>query len=95
MMTGEKLSKLDRRRCAEFSVVRTEYDRIFLVDEDGPVSVTNYAEGVCEWASQAYPGKRIVYRDTLGRWDEIITTLDGRFVGFAPYSEPMIFANIH
>jgi hypothetical protein len=53
----------------------------FLTDEcDGCVSVTNDAEEVVRKVLQEFSGQ-IVYRDTDGRWDELVH--DGvKFTGF-------------
>lgn len=75
---------------ADFRVVAVEDDRVFLVDEDaGNKSVTNDAEWVCDWIWQKWPGVRVVYRDTMGRWDEIVMG-DGT-VSFRPYEEHFPF----
>lgn len=58
----------------------------YVVDLDQGMSVTNDAEAVVEavLATDPRPTKgRIVYRDTDGRWDELVH--DGKkFTGFAP-----------
>jgi hypothetical protein len=55
--------------------------------DDGGPSVTNAAEYVVERLSATFgglAGKRIVYRDSDGRWDELVH--DGRrFVGFGSF----------
>ena len=57
---------------ADYAVIQIDFDRVFLVDLDlGGRSVTNDAEAVCEEMQAAYPGKRVVYRDSMGRWDEM------------------------
>lgn len=76
-----------RLHCS-FSVVQVDRDRLFLVDEDqyGKRSVTNDAEAVIEWCQKKYPGRRAIYRDSMGRWDEI--TLNAfNAVQFLPYCE--------
>ncbi len=46
---------------------------VFIVDLDrGGRSVTNDAERVWADVQAEYPGARLVYRDTMGRWDEIV-----------------------
>lgn len=54
---------------------------VWIRDCDGPVSVTNDAEGVCQRVNRAYPGYRIVYQDSMGMWDELVHT-NGKFEGF-------------
>jgi hypothetical protein len=62
---------------------------IFIVDEDGPLSVTNDAERVCsEAVGEDEDGRdttsyRLVYRDTRGDWDELVHDR-GTFRGFRP-----------
>lgn len=71
---------------AEFQVVEVGPDMVYIVDtSDGrPVtSVTNDAEGVCRRVNLEHPGKRIIYCDTDGNWDELRHD-NGRFIGFAP-----------
>lgn len=58
---------------ADYEIVRVEEDRVFIVDLDlGKKSVTNDSDFVYDELRKAFPGKRIIYRDTMGRWDEII-----------------------
>lgn len=56
---------------------------VWIVDDDGPKSVTNDAESVVHALYQRHGACRIIYRDTLGHWDELLH-LDGIFQGFAP-----------
>jgi hypothetical protein len=60
---------------------------IALVDrDDGGRSVTNDAERVVEDLRRAgydLERCRVISRDTLGTWDELVVEL-GRFVGFRP-----------
>jgi hypothetical protein len=60
-------------------------ENAFVIDQDAGMSVTNDAEAVVGEVLGMVdaPIKRIVYRDTEGRWDEL--KHDGRrFVGFWP-----------
>lgn len=70
---------------ADYEVVEVVADLVFLVDLDrGGRSVTNDAEAVVAEMLAMHPGRRVVYRDSRGRWDELCH--DGRaFVGFAPW----------
>jgi hypothetical protein len=70
---------------ASYTTVRTSGEIVFIVDNDGPMSVTNDAEAVVAFVNAEHPGKRIVYRDTTGQWDELLHT-NGRFDGFAPFN---------
>jgi hypothetical protein len=54
---------------------------LYLVDDDVGVSMTNDAEAVCRWADECFPRWRVVYKDTMGRWD-IMTHDRGTFMGF-------------
>lgn len=57
---------------ADFEIVRVESDRVFIVDCDlGSKSVTNDAEWVYKVISKHFPGKRLIYRDSMGSWSEI------------------------
>ena len=58
---------------ADYEVVRIEDDRVFIVDLDlGGISVTNDAAYVYNEINNNFPGRRTIYRDTLGRWDELV-----------------------
>jgi hypothetical protein len=57
---------------------------VFLMDCDVGKSMTNDAEAVCRWAEEHYPGCRVLYRDTIGRVDEMVHER-GTFCGFKPY----------
>lgn len=57
---------------ASVDIVAVTEEIVFLADrDDGGISVTNDAEAVVKWTNECYPGKRIVYRDTMGQWDEL------------------------
>ena len=56
----------------DFQIVQIDTDRVFIVDLDlGNKSVTNDAEYVIGVIQRDYPGKRLIYRDSGGVWDEI------------------------
>ena len=68
-------------------------DKVFIVDcDEGACSVTNDAEGVVKYVNGLYPDKRIIYRDSDGRWDEL-GHVNGVFVDFLPYSGWTPFKN--
>lgn len=74
------------RNHADYSIVRVDEDRIFIIDLDlGHISVTNDAEYVVGILQAQYPGKRIIYRDSMGYWDEI--TGNRWAAGFQSYKE--------
>lgn len=59
---------------------------IVIYDEcDGnQMSVTNNAEGVIHQINEDFgtKGRRVIYRDTEGRWDELKVNAEGEFAGF-------------
>lgn len=56
---------------------------LVLFDRDGRVSITNDAEAVVANVLSTHPDKRILYRDTIGDWAELLH--DGKkFIGFKP-----------
>lgn len=58
---------------ADYEIVRVEEDRVFIVDLDlGKKSVTNDSDFVYDEVRRVFPGKRVIYRDSMGRWDEIV-----------------------
>lgn len=78
-------------RHADYEIVRVENDRVFIIDLDlGNKSVTNDSEWVFDEIKNHFPNKRLIYRDTLGQWDELYelteTRIDGR-VSWKPYKE--------
>jgi hypothetical protein len=54
-----------------FDVVYKNDQAVFIVDCDIGMSVTNDAENVVEKLLTNYGNKRIIYRDTMGSWDEL------------------------
>ena len=80
-----------------YNIVLVEDDRVFIVDRDQGKSVTNDAENVWRDIQAQWPGRRLIYRDTMGRWDEIVGSVDDhRFVTvqFRPYSEHVPLTSI-
>lgn len=62
-------------------------DKVFVIDLDlGQVSATNDAEAIC--LELGADGKQIIYRDSTGRWDEMVHQA-GIFQGFRPYNGPI------
>lgn len=82
---------------ADFRVVQVDENKVFVVDPDnGGKSITNDAEWVWEQVSAAHPGRRLIYRDTMGRWDEIVPVVPNDrhgvvTVNFRPYNEEVPF----
>lgn len=59
-------------------------DYLVIIDQDGPVSVTNDVEAVIADLVEEgvnVDSKRVLYRDSEGLWDQILTT-EGRFHDF-------------
>ena len=62
---------------SDYDIVRVEHDRVFIIDLDlGNKSVTNDAENVYIELQSFWPGRRLVYRDSLGQWSEITDHID-------------------
>jgi hypothetical protein len=60
---------------------------VFIVDnDDGHMSITNDAENVVRHVLADYPDHQIIYRDTTGRWDELLHW-NGQFSGFKPWQK--------
>lgn len=69
-----------------FTIAKVTSDAVFLIDNDEGMSVTNDAENVVAYCLKEHGTKRIIYRDTEGRWDELMH--DGvSFTGFSPIDE--------
>jgi len=75
-----------------YEVVDVTKDKIFIIDLDLGKTITNNAEAIVAKLHRYFPNRRIIYRDTDRKWDELKHT-DGQFTGFAPYTEelPTIF----
>lgn len=70
-------------RRSHYDIVKVLPDKVYLVDRDGAISVTNDAERVCAEVNAEHPGVRIIYCDTDGNWDELLHVA-GAFQAFAP-----------
>lgn len=63
---------------ADYKVVSVESDRLFVIDLDtGSRSITNDAEAVANEIWKEHGNIRLIYRDSTGNWDEILSTKDG------------------
>lgn len=60
----------------------THNNVLFLIDDNTGRSITNSADYITSLFRQF---DRIIYRDTSGRWDELLHEA-GSFKGFAPLS---------
>lgn len=77
------------RNRSSFVIVKVADRIVYIMDnDDGSLSVTNDAERVCREIAALYPGHRIVYRDTMGRWDELVHH-EGRFLRFQHHKRKM------
>jgi len=69
---------------AVFEVLEVTGTEIWIVDREAPgaFSITNDAERVCERVVAEHGDKRLFYRDTDRRWDELVHE-GGRFIRFS------------
>lgn len=58
---------------------------VFIVDNKVGKSITNDAERVVLELNDKYPTYRVIYKDTMDRWDELCHSY-GKFTGYAPYN---------
>lgn len=74
---------MNQVRAALMKTAETE-DSVFLIDLDipGHPSATNDAEAICH--AYGSEGKRIIYRDSEGNWDEMVHD-NGVFNHFTRY----------
>ena len=87
-MIGNSPRGIVPSRSATFTVADLTDTKIFIVDQDIGMSVTNDAENVVAFILQTVGNRRIIYKDTQGRWDELAH--NGReFTGFKPYAEEL------
>lgn len=76
---------------ARYEIVAADREHIALIDLDDGMSVTNDAENVV--FDLALKGllsrsKVILYRDTEGRWDQLLFNRYGHFTGFRAIGAP-------
>jgi hypothetical protein len=72
---------------SDFYIASITEDKVFLVDKDlGGRSVTNDRENVWNHIESKHPSKRIIYKDSMGRWDEF-TKCPAGTVDVIPYNE--------
>jgi hypothetical protein len=74
---------------ANYQVVAHNSSTVWIVDLNGArMSVTNDAEAVVDEVLRMFPNHLIVYRDSIGNWDEL--EHDGtRFLGFGQWIGPL------
>lgn len=70
---------------AKYEVLGFDGDAVWIADigEDTDRSVTNDAEAVVQSLANRYGTRRIIYKDTMGRFDELVHER-GVFKHFAP-----------
>lgn len=71
---------------AAIRIHRVTPEIVFIVDLHGARSITNDAEAVTTAVFAQFGPRRIIYRDTMGHWDELVHQ-DGVFCGFAAYRQ--------
>jgi hypothetical protein len=79
-------------RQSDYEIILVDDDGgiIYLADRDmGNVSVTNDAENVAKAIHAQYPYCRIIYKDSMGNWDEILHA-GGIFKGFKQARGPSL-----
>lgn len=83
---------------ADYDIACVETDRVFIIDLNlGNISVTNDAERVYTELQSFWPNRRVIYRDSMGNWDEMIVDCDSEeikrypaktcYIIFKPYKE--------
>lgn len=78
---------------AKFEIVLAKQAVVAIRDLDEGKSVTNDAERVVRFLHKQGmlpPGRRLIYQDTMGRWDELEHDGAGRFTGFHPIGKETI-----
>ena len=71
---------------SNYAISRVQDNIVFLLDLGGNFpSVTNDAENVYDEVLNIYPNHRIVYRDSMGSWDEI--KMQNGQIRFLPFSD--------
>jgi hypothetical protein len=72
---------------SSYTLIYETNDALFIKDDDlGGPSLTNDAEQVTRKLLKERGNKRIVYRDSMGNWDELVH--DGNeFIYFSPIKE--------
>lgn len=74
---------------AAYSISLVTDTLVLVVDQNGPRSVTNDAQGVIDRIAADIGGlgmRRVFYRDSAGRFDELRVEA-GEFKGFAPCTD--------
>ena len=75
---------------SSYQITRQTDQYIFIEDMNAPKSVTNDAEQVLYDLKDMLKGRRLFYRDSMGRVDEILYVTHCIFAGFKAGSDGMI-----
>lgn len=59
---------------ATYTTLKADHFRriVFIRDDNGPRSITNDAEAVTRILNEEFSNYRILYKDTMGIWDELL-----------------------
>lgn len=69
---------------SDYEIVKVTENKVFIIDLSlGNRSVTNDAEDVYVELKKIFPNHKIIYRDSMGHWDEIV--LDNELSNPAEY----------
>lgn len=73
---------------ALYKFVGRNDEAVFILDPNTPgqPSITNAAEEVTREVFSCWGDKRVIYRDSEGRWDELMHS-NGHFTGYSPISD--------
>jgi len=73
---------------SQFEIIYSDRLMIVLIDKGQGKSITNDACNVIPRLAELFPirGRRVYYRDTSGRFDQLKVCHDKYFMGFAPCS---------
>lgn len=79
---------------SDYDIVHLDHEKqiVYLHDLNlGNRSVTNDAENVVDDINGTYPGWRIIYKDSMDSWTELVYNhMDGKFSGFSFVNEAFI-----
>lgn len=59
-------------RNARYRIVHEDDKAVFIVDDNGDLTITNDAENVCHKLLTGRKNKRIFYKDSCNNWDELV-----------------------
>lgn len=86
MQKSHNIASPKTRAVADWRLVKDAPEIVFISDMNlGGTSITNDAEAVVHDVVAIFGNKRVVYRDTMGNWDEL-THLHGVFSDFVAFT---------